>query len=151
MRGARGVQKTNARVTVPRESVLFTRWSCCPTAPVSDEPTLLQATWREQAHRARKTMRLTCFAAALTGPRGPSLVISRLAGHGTRVMSRRNVSAHHFVSSHHAQNTQGSYASSHVIETSTTEDNTQRKWRGTRMRQHVCLKLENNCLQSMST
>ena len=66
-----------------------------PTPPVVDERTMLQATWREQAHRARTPLRLTCFAAALTGPRGPSLVISCSAGHGTRVMSRRNVSAHH--------------------------------------------------------
>ena len=89
--------KMSARVNVTSESALSLLWSDCPHRPSSTgvEPTMLQATWREQAHRARTPLRLTCFAAALTGPRGPSLVISFSAGHGTRVMSRRNVSAYH--------------------------------------------------------
>ena len=95
--GENSVPKMSARVNVTSESALLPLWSDCPPRPSSTgaEPTMLQATWREQAHRARTPLRLTCFAAALTGPRGPSLVISFSAGHGTRVMSWRNVSAHH--------------------------------------------------------
>ena len=92
-----GVQKMTARVNVTSESALLPLCSHCPLRPSSTgaEPTMLQATWREQAHRARTPLRSTCFAAAKTGPQGPSLVKSRFAGHGTRVMSRRNASAHH--------------------------------------------------------
>ena len=97
MSGENSVPKMSARVNVTSENALLPLWSDCPHRPSSTGagPTMLQATWREQAHRARTPLRLTCFAAALTGPRGPSLVISFSAGHGTRVMSRRNVSAHH--------------------------------------------------------
>ena len=92
-----GVQKMTARVNVTSESALLPLCSHCPLRPSSTgaEPTMLQATWREQAHRARTPLRSTCFAAAKTGPQGLSFVKSRFAGHGTRVMSRRNASAHH--------------------------------------------------------
>ena len=78
MSGENSVPKMSARVNVTSESALLPLWSDCPPRPSSTgaEPTMLQATWREQAHRARTPLRLTCFAAALTGPRGPSLVIS---------------------------------------------------------------------------
>ena len=66
--------KMNARVNVTNESAPLPLWSGCPPRPSStgSEPTMLQATWREQAHRARSPLRLTCFAAAWTGPRSPS-------------------------------------------------------------------------------
>ena len=61
-----GVQKMNARVNVTSESAVLPLWSDCPPRPSSTgaEPTMFQATWREQAHRARTPLKLTCFAAA---------------------------------------------------------------------------------------
>ena len=51
-----------------------------------------------------------------------------------------------FVSSHHTQITQQSSASSNVVETSTTEDNTL-SWHSNPT---TCLKLDNKCVLSMS-
>ena len=73
MSGENSVPKMSARVNVTSESDLLPLWSDCPPRPSSTgaEPTMLQATWREQAHRARTPLRLTCFAAALAGHPDP--------------------------------------------------------------------------------
>ena len=71
-----GDQKMNARVNVTSESALLPLLSGCPPERSSTEaePTMLQATWREQAHRAGTHLRLTCLVTAQKGPRGPSFV-----------------------------------------------------------------------------
>ena len=55
----------SASLNVPSASAVLLLWSDCPHHPSSmgAEPTVLQATWREQAHRARRTSLETCHVA----------------------------------------------------------------------------------------
>ena len=90
-----GFQNMNARVNVTSESALLPLWSGCPPRRSSTgaEPTMLQATWREQAHRARTPLRLTCFAA--TSQAHEARLLSSHALQNMEPLSRRNASAHH--------------------------------------------------------
>ena len=53
-------------VNLRKLNAVLPLWSDCPhrRSSTEAEPTMLQATWREQAHRARTPLRLTCSAAA---------------------------------------------------------------------------------------
>ena len=65
MNGGKSVQMMTADVNATRANVFLPLWSDCPLHPssIEAEPTMLEATWREQAHRARRTSSETCNVA----------------------------------------------------------------------------------------